>query len=304
MLTNSLLSAAGAIVWDWNPAIFKAGPIELRYYGVLFALALAVGYIVLRWRFRQENEDPERATGLTYALMAAIVLGARLAHVFFYDRDYYLMNPEEIIKFWKGGLASHGAAAGIVLVCLFYSYIYRKEPLRVILDRMSFTIPFAAICVRLGNFFNSEIVGKPTDVPWAFIFTRYDNVPRHPSQLYEASMGIILIILIFGAYFLYKRRHKPMPLGLATSLLVTGYFTMRFFVEFFKEDQTPDVFGMLTMGQALSIPFVVCGLVGIIMCAFGPWKKQNVMQYTQRFQLKPEETQDDSPKNTESKEIA
>ncbi|MFA5623744.1 MAG: prolipoprotein diacylglyceryl transferase [Bradymonadales bacterium] len=288
MLVN-LFTSLAAIQWDWDPAIFKAGPIELRYYGVLFALALAVGYITLRWRFRDENEDPEGATGITYALMAAIVLGARLAHVFFYDRDYYFMNPGEILKFWKGGLASHGAATGIILVCLFYSYIYRREPVRVILDRMSFTIPFAAICVRLGNFFNSEIIGSPTDVPWAVVFVRVDSIPRHPSQIYESSMGIILIAIIFGTYYLYKRRNKPMPLGLASSLLLTGYFTMRFFVEFFKEAQTPDVFGALSMGQALSLPFISLGLVGVALCLFGPWKKQNAMQYTKRFQL-PAET--------------
>ena len=286
-------SSLGLVTWDWDPVMIHLGPISLRYYGILFALALAVGYVTLRWRYRDENEDPEKATNLTYALMIAIIVGTRLVHCLFYDPDYYLANPVEILKFWKGGLASHGAAIGIMLTCLCYDYLWRKTPARVTLDRMAMTIPFAMICVRLGNFFNSEIVGAPCDPnnPIAFIFTRYDYMqhlpptPRYPSQLFEVGMGVIAMIVMFGVYYYYKKRNKPRPLGLMTSLILVLYFGMRFFVEYFKEYQVEDRIGGLREGQILSIPFLVLGLILLCMSLFGPWRKQNVLQYTKKYQL-------------------
>ncbi len=284
------LSGLGAVVWDWDPVLIHLGSFQLRYYGILFALALAVGYMTLRWRYKDENEDPERATNLTYALMIAVVVGARLAHCFFYEPERYLSNPAEIIAFWRGGLASHGAAAGMMLVCIAYDRFWRHTPLRVTLDRLAFCIPFAMICVRLGNFFNSEIVGAPCDPesPVAFIFTRYDMVARYPSQLFEVGMGIIAGIAMFGMYAYYKKRNKPRPLGLSASLILVLYFGMRFCVEFFKEYQVEDNIGGLREGQILSIPFLIIGLIGIVNCLWGSWKNQNVLQFTKAYQLPAE----------------
>ena len=202
------LSSLGLITWDFDPALIRIGGFELRYYGILFAAALAGGYFMLRWRYKDENEDPETATNLTYAMMIAVIVGTRLVHCLFYDPEFYLAHPIEILKFWKGGLASHGAAVGIILTCILYDYVVRKTPCRITLDRMAFTIPFAMVCIRLGNFFNSEIVGAPCDPnsPLAFIFTRYDMIPRYPSQLFEAGMGLIAGLVIFGTYFYYKKR--------------------------------------------------------------------------------------------------
>lgn len=293
MLTD-LFPALAAITWDWDPAIIRFGSFELRYYGVLFALALGVGYMTLRWRYKEENEDPETATYLVYALMLGVVLGARLGHVFFYDWERYSMNPDEILKIWHGGLASHGAAVGIVIVCLTYDFFWRKVPVRVTIDRMAFTIPFAMICVRLGNFFNSEIVGAPVDIdnPFAFIFVRYDMVPRYPSQLFEAAMGIVTFVILFGIYYLYKRKKKQMPLGMSTSILLICYFSMRFFVEYFKEYQPGEIADGLRMGQELSIPFLVLGFIGLAMTTIGPWRNQTALQYTQKYQLKAEDAQE------------
>ncbi len=284
------LSGLGAVVWDWDPVLIHLGSFQLRYYGILFALALAVGYMTLRWRYKDENEDPELATNLTYALMIAVVVGARLAHCFFYEPERYLSNPAEIIAFWRGGLASHGAAAGMMLVCIAYDRFWRHTPLRVTLDRLAFCIPFAMICVRLGNFFNSEIVGAPCDPesPVAFIFTRYDMVARYPSQLFEVGMGIIAGIAMFGMYAYYKKRNKPRPLGLSASLILVLYFGMRFCVEFFKEYQVEDNIGGLREGQILSIPFLIIGLIGIVNCLWGSWKNQNVLQFTKAYQLPAE----------------
>lgn len=261
-------TSLGLVVWDFDPAIFHVGNFELRYYGVLFALALAVGYMTLRWRYKDEQEDPERATNLTYALMIAVVVGARLAHCLLYEPDRYLSDPVEILKFWKGGLASHGAAAGMMLVCIAYDKIWRRTPCRVTLDRLAFCIPFAMICVRLGNFFNSEIVGAPCDPtsPLAFIFTRYDNIARYPSQLFEVGMGIIAGLAMYGMYFYYKKRNKPRPLGLAASMILVLYFGMRFFVEYFKEYQIDENIGGLREGQILSIPFFIVGVIGVGLC--------------------------------------
>ena len=288
---NALLSTLGVIVWNMDPAIFRIGSFELRYYGVLFALALAAGYFTLRWRYRDENEDPETATNFSYALIASVIIGTRLVHCFFYDWERYSANPIEILYFWKGGLASHGAAIGIILTCIIYDYVWRKTPCRVSLDRMAMTIPIAMICVRLGNFFNSEIVGAPCDPesPLAFVFMRYDAVPRYPSQLFEVGMGIIACIVMYGVIYYYKKTKKERPLGLMISLILVLYFGMRFGVEYFKEYQVAANKAVegLREGQILSIPFFIIGVIGLMMSLFGPWRKQNVLQYNQKY-FRPE----------------
>lgn len=293
MLLDSL-SALGLVVWDIDPVMLHLGPLTLRYYGVLFALALAVGYMIMRWRYREEGEDPEKATNLTYALMAAIVIGSRLAHCLFYEPDRYLANPIEILKFWNGGLASHGAAAGMILTCVAYDLFFRKTPLRATTDRLAFGIPFAMICVRLGNFFNSEIVGAPCDPdsPLAFQFTRYDMVPRYPSQLFEVLMGVVAAIIMFGIYTYYKKRKRIHPLGLPTAAIITAYFSMRFVVEYFKEYQDGEGLSvlangheLLTNGQVYSIPFILLGLFMLGMSLFGPWKKQTIFNYNDKYRV-------------------
>ena len=288
------LSSLGLITWDIAPVMLSLGPIKLRYYGVLFALALAVGYMIIRWRYKEEGEDPEKATNLTYALMAAIVIGSRLAHCLFYEPDRYLANPIEIIKFWNGGLASHGAAAGMILTCIAYDKFFRKTPLRNTTDRLAFGIPFAMICVRLGNFFNSEIVGAPCDPnsPLAFVFPRYDMTPRYPSQLFEVGMGLVAGVIMFGIYYYYKKQNRIHPLGLPTGAIITAYFTMRFFVEYFKEYQEGEGVTvlqngheLLTNGQMYSIPFIILGLFMVFMSLAGPWRKQTIFQYNGKYRV-------------------
>lgn len=298
-----LLSSLGLVVWDMDPVLLNIGDsIHLRYYGVFFALALAVGYYTLRWRYKDEHEDPESATNLTYALIAAVVIGARLVHCLFYEPERYLNNPIEMLYFWRGGLASHGAAAGMMLVCIIYDRFWRHTPLRVTVDRLAFCIPFAMICVRLGNFFNSEIVGAPCDPnsPIAFVFTRYDSIPRYPSQLFEVGMGVIAGIAMFGMYYYYKKRGKPRPLGLSTSLILVLYFGMRFCVEYFKEYQVAENIGGLREGQILSIPFFIIGAIGVANCLWGTWKNQNVLQYTTAYHV-PSAPVDDT-KSAEAKQ--
>jgi len=259
------------IYWDADPIAFEAGPLTFRWYGLLFAAALLQGYYILRNEYARAGEDPDDSIWLVYSAIAGIILGARFGHVFFYEPERYLANPGEIIKFWKGGLASHGATIGLFVVVIIYTKVVRKIPFRIIADRFALMLPLATACVRLGNFFNSEIVGRVTDVPWAVVFTRVDYQPRHPSQLYEVAMGVTLFFIVWGVDRYYTKREKERPLGLLISIFLVGYFTMRFFVEFAKAYQTLEP-GGLTMGQYLSIPFALLGVLGIWACLKGPWK--------------------------------
>lgn len=273
------MTALGTWLWDIDPVLLRLGPLEFRYYGILFAAALMSGYGILRWQYEQDGEDPENAVRLTYALIAGVILGARFGHVFFYEADKYLANPVEIIKFWKGGLASHGATIGIFTVLLVYVYLVRKIPFRVMADRLALTIPLATTCVRLGNFFNSEIVGRVTEVPWAVVMPRHDMAPRHPSQLYEAAMGVVLFAILYAVNRYYVKRGVERPLGLMSSALLAGYFSMRFGVEFFKAYQVSGMEGPLTMGQYLSLPFATVGYVGLWASLRGPWAQDRASKY-------------------------
>lgn len=278
-LATFTTTAFGAITWDVDPVIFSLGPLTFRYYGLLFAGCLLIGHQILIQQFRKANDDPDAAVTLTYWLVLAVLLGSRFAHVFFYDWHRYSQDIEEIFYIWKGGLSSHGGFIGLMLAIGIYAR-YRNVPYFVMADRLAVTVPPAMFMVRLGNLMNSEIYGRPTDVAWAFVFKRVDDIPRHPTQIYEMFNGILMLLLIFGVERYYDRKKEERPLGLMTSLLLAIYFTVRFFLEFFKEFQGgSDVPGALTMGQMLSIPFAVAAYIGIAVSLYGPWKKVRASHY-------------------------
>jgi prolipoprotein diacylglyceryl transferase len=242
---------------------FVRNPLEIRYYGVLFAAALFVGYYVMRWQFRRGGYGDDKAESLFLYAALGIIIGARLGHVLFYEPDKFLSNPLEILKIWHGGLASHGATIG-VLLALWLFHRKQKIPYVEVTDRLAMSIALCSSFVRIGNFLNSEIVGRAWDGPWAVVFKRYDLTPRHPSQVYEVLMSWI----VFGILVLVDSRLKEeRPRGLMSSMLIMGYFILRFVVEFFKEYQV-DAFisrgSPLTMGQVLSIPFVLVGLAWFV----------------------------------------
>jgi prolipoprotein diacylglyceryl transferase len=190
--------------------------------------------------------------------MAGTLLGARLGHVLFYDPGYYLNHPLEILYLWEGGLASHGAVLGILLAIFLYSRFRPDESFLWICDRVGMAVPFSGCLIRLGNFFNSEILGTPSDVPWAVVFARVDAIPRHPVQLYE-SLSYLLVFI--AQYHFFKRNHGQPPLGELFGRFFVGVFGVRFVLEFFKEEQASFALGgILTMGQWLSIPAVAAGL--------------------------------------------
>jgi prolipoprotein diacylglyceryl transferase len=247
-----------SIFWNVSPEIIKLGPISLRWYGLLFALGFVFGYMILSKIYKLEKKPQADLEQLSIYVILGTVIGARLGHCLFYDPIYYLSNPFEMIKVWEGGLASHGAAIGIPFSIYLLTKKQKDKTMLWILDRVVIVVALAAVLIRLGNLFNSEILGTAADVPWAFIFARVDNVPRHPAQLYEAIFYLISFIIL---YFVYYKTDKKSKQGFLFGLFLILIFGFRFFIEFLKIEQSAFEKGMiLDMGQLLSIPFILGGL--------------------------------------------
>lgn len=269
-----------SIVWDVDPTIFSIGSFHLNYYSVLFLVGIyPIGYLLVRSFYKKEGLNPDLVDPLLWAILIGTVVGARLGHVFFYDWEYYSQHPEEIIMTWKGGLASHGGTVGVILGLAWYIWKYGKKngiDLLWIMDRVAIATPFAACCIRLGNLFNSEIFGNPTDLPWGFEFVRsaewqrkfnIDGVAQacHPTQIYEA---LVYLILGFILLFLYKKYMNKFNRGTLVGIFFTWVFGWRFVIEFIKEPQSEFEIGMFfNMGQILSIPFIIAGIALIIWSA-------------------------------------
>lgn len=246
------------ITWNVSPEIFSLGPIHVRWYGLLFAMSFIVGYQIFTWIFKIEKRSENDLNDLVWYMILGTVIGARLGHCLFYNPDYYLSHPLEILMVWKGGLASHGAAIGILTAIYLFVKKRPKFTYLWVMDRIVITVALAAFFIRMGNLFNSEIVGKPTDLPWGFVFTSIDNIPRHPAQLYEA---IAYLIIFFILFFQYKKQKENIRDGFLFGEFLIGIFGFRFFVEFIKENQSLFENSMsLNMGQILSIPLVILGI--------------------------------------------
>lgn len=246
-----------SIYWNVSPEIAKLGPFTLRWYGLLFALAFVFGYLILTKIYKLEKKSAADLEQLSIYVILGTVIGARLGHCLFYDPVYYLSHPIEILKVWEGGLASHGAAIGILISIYLITKKQKDKTMLWILDRLVIVVALGGALIRLGNLFNSEIIGKPADLPWSFIFARVDDVPRHPAQLYES----IFYLITFGIlYFTYLKTQKKFKQGYLFGFAIVLIFGFRFFVEFLKENQSAFEKGMiLDMGQILSIPFVIAG---------------------------------------------
>ena len=245
------------ITWTVNPNLYE-GFVTVRWYGLMFAIGFLVGYWIMHRIFRHEGA-PEKWLGpLFFFVVIATVLGARLGHVFFYEWDHYSQHPGDILKIWEGGLASHGGTIGIIIAIFLYSWFVTKKSVLWTLDRLAVPVGFVACLIRLGNLMNSEIIGKVTDVPWAFIFERVDSLPRHPGQLYEA----ICYAIFFGIHWIvYRKKPQLVGTGFFFGLCLFLIFTSRIFIELTKENQEAFEDGMLfNMGQLLSVPFVLLGL--------------------------------------------
>ncbi len=245
-------------VWNASPILVNIGPLSIRWYGLLFALGFIIGYEIFTWIYKVEGKNQKDIDSLTVVMVISTVVGARLGHCLFYEPNYYLSHPVEILEVWKGGLASHGAAIGILLGIWIYSRYKREYSMMWILDRLVIAVALAAILIRLGNFFNSEILGHPASVPWAIIFARVDKIPRHPAQLYESVSYLIIFIILF---FTYKKYKVDLPTGRLFGIFLTLVFVARFIIEYFKQNQSELEQNMaLHIGQYLSIPFILIGI--------------------------------------------
>lgn len=251
------------IHWQPNPVLLTLGSFQPKWYGVLFVTGFALGYLFFKREAVKHGISLEKIDTLLMMVLGFSILGARLAHVFFYDWPRYAANPIEILKIWEGGLASHGGGMGMLLATwLWCKWVAKGQNLWTTLDLMAIPTPLAGAFIRFGNLMNSEIRGKETDVPWAFVFDGYDAVPRHPVQLYEAFcyiLGSLILYLIYRKVGLQKR-------GLLIGAFLLVIFIPRFFLEFFKQAQdTHDLVMGLNTGQLLSIPFIVVGAVVVIL---------------------------------------
>ena len=260
------------INWNPNPELFNLfGIFPIRYYGLLWGIGIVLSCIIVQRQYRDRKISEDKFTPLFFYCVIGITLGARLGHCIFYDWSYYQNHLIEMIlpirqfpgEGWKWigykGLASHGGTLGLIIALWLYC---RKTKMHYmdVLDMIAVATPICACCIRLANLMNSEIIGKPTDMPWAFVFEQVDMLPRHPAQLYEA---IAYFIFFLGMIYLYKKSDHGQKLhrGFFFGLCLTEIFVFRFFVEFLKENQVDFENTMtLNMGQWLSVPFVIIGI--------------------------------------------
>lgn len=260
------------INWNPDPELFNLfGSFPIRYYGLLWGIGIVLACIIVQRQYRDRKISEDKFTPLFFYCVIGITLGARLGHCIFYDWSYYQNHLIEMIlpikqfpnEGWKWigyrGLASHGGTLGLIIALWLYC---RKTKMHYmdVLDMIAVATPICACFIRLANLINSEIIGKPTDMPWAFVFEQIDMLPRHPAQLYEA---IAYFIFFLGMIYLYKKSDHGQKLhrGFFFGLCLTEIFVFRFFVEFLKENQVDFENTMtLNMGQWLSIPFVIIGI--------------------------------------------
>jgi len=243
---------------DISPILFEAGPLEVRWYGLFFAVGLVLAYLLTRWIFKREKYSATHLDSLAVYLIIGLIVGARLGHIIFYNLEYFLAHPLEIFQIWNGGLASHGAAIGVFIAYLIWIKVHKvkftKYP-----DALVICFPIVAMFVRIGNFFNSEIVGvKSGCSECGVIFRRLgEDFPRHPAQLYEAVLSLVIFVVLF---LLYDKYYKKTPALFFMFLYMFMYFMGRFFIEFYKDLQGPIESMPITMGQLLSILPVLLAL--------------------------------------------
>jgi len=255
---------------DWNPNIelFKIGSFAIRYYSLMFVIAFVLGLQIMKKIYQREGLSIEKLDSLFIYTVIATLLGARIGHFLFYDTEFLLTNPLEVllpVKFnpfqFTGyqGLASHGAAIGIIIAMYFYSKKVIKKPLLWILDRVVIPVAAGAVFVRIGNLVNSEIIGKATNSDYGFIFVQLgEDFPRHPTQLYEAFGYVITFAVL---YYFYWKTDKREKLGFLFGTFMVFLWSVRFIVEFFKEAQVDNRGSWdLNTGQLLSIPMILVGL--------------------------------------------
>ena len=267
-----MLSHLNYILWNPDVEAFHLFGFSVRWYSLCWLIGLVLAYFIVQRLYKQQKIKDELFDPLFLYCFFGILLGARLGHCLFYQPEYYLTSWQHFIEMivpihflpaggWKfvgyEGLASHGGTIGLIVALYLY---YRRTRLNLwqVLDNIAIATPITACFIRLGNLMNSEIIGKVTDVPWAFIFERVDKMPRHPGQLYEA---IAYFVFFFVGIWLYRKHPQRVGTGFFFGLCLTLIFTFRFFIEYTKDIQVDFESGMpLNMGQILSLPFIAIGI--------------------------------------------
>lgn len=300
------------VTWDVNPILVQLGPLAIRYYSLLFVAGFPLGYWMVAKMYKRENKNTDLLEPLLYALLLGTIVGARLGHCLFYEPEYYLKNPVEILKVWHGGLASHGGAIGVLLAIWWYASRYGKKnnfDFMWLLDRLVIAICFAGCFIRLGNLFNSEIFGGATTLPWGFKFPRSaqwvaeygpsvyppDGAACHPTQIYEALSYLLLGLFLLWIY--WKKSDKVYK-GWIFGVFLIVLFGVRFIIEFIKNDQVSFESGMLfNMGQLLSVPFVLAGIIILVIS----YKKKRPLLMISKPKEEPKEK---GPRMSHAKRMA
>ncbi|MES1981477.1 MAG: prolipoprotein diacylglyceryl transferase [Pseudomonadota bacterium] len=247
-----------------NPVALHLGPLSIHWYGLMYL----IGFMLFLWlgkrRVRSLNRpgwDAKMLDDLLFYGVLGVVIGGRLGEVLFYHPGYYFAHPLEIFAVWQGGMSFHGGFLGVMIAMAIFAH-RRKIPWLQLMDFIAPLVPLGLGAGRIGNFINAELWGRPTDLPWGMVFPNVDDLPRHPSQLYEFALeGIVLFLLLW----LYSS--KPRPVGAVSGLFLIGYGSFRFLAEFTRN---PDdgIFGLMTfgvsMGQWLSLPMVLAGITMMV----------------------------------------
>lgn len=259
----------------WNPDVemLRLGSLSIRWYSMCWLVGLLLAYLVVKRLYKEQKVDNDLFEPVFIFTFVGVLIGARLGHCLFYEPDYFLSSFPHVIEMilpirqmadgsWRftgyEGLSSHGGIIGILIAMVAYSRHY-KISLWFVLDTLGIASPLTGCLIRTGNLFNSEIIGKAADLPWAFVFERVDMLPRHPGQLYEALAYLCIFIVM---WIVHRRYLQKVGTGMYFGLCLTLVFTFRFLIEFTKDIQEPFEAGMmLNMGQLLSIPFIIIGIV-------------------------------------------
>jgi len=241
-----------------SPDIVKIGPLSVRWYGLMYLIGFICSYLIVKREIKRRGLKVEKdfLENLYFYLILGLLLGARLGYVIFYNLTYYINHPLEVFAIWQGGMSFHGGLIGVILSALFFTKA-KKFDFFTLTDMLVLTAPIGLGLGRIGNFINGELYGRITNVPWAMIFPEGGPLPRHPSQLYEASLeGFVLFIVL---WFLKDKFSKS---GILSSIFLIFYGIFRFFVEFFREPdpQIGYILGLFTMGQILCSIMILSGL--------------------------------------------
>lgn len=240
-----------------DPVFLSIGPLQFRWYGLMYVLAFIATYLIIRSEVRRKklpltNDD---ASDMVFYAALGVVLGGRLGYILFYNLGFYLANPLKLLAVWEGGMSFHGGFLGVGLALLLYAR-RKNMPLMQLFDIAALCAPVGLGLGRIGNFINAELYGRPTDLPWGMIFPGSDGLARHPSQLYEAFLeGLVLFLMVRFASIKFETA------GIATWTFIAGYGLFRFFVEFFRQPdaQIGFLFKWFSMGQFLSLPMFLLG---------------------------------------------